>query len=638
MFLTLLSTDGGPVRHEDRVRYASRLGALGGTDLVTVEEGAFYALAAPAMVPLRSLTARRCGLVAIGNVRLDNREEVRLWGGAVDRSASDLELVLQAYDQHGVGCIHAILGDFAFVIYNPRVRTLVAGRDAFGVKTLFIGRRSRAVVLSSHLQSIHDRDDLDEEFIADFLVGGDPGPERTVWADSQAVPQGSILTLQDGNTAQKRFWTPYGFRPTEGVAERDQVEEFRELFREAVRLRIEPRGLTWAELSGGLDSSSVVCMAQSLANTGAAPDGVKATVSVVDQLGGGDESRYSRLVVQLHKLRNETIVDPWPWQHDGQQPVLTDEPRAHYPYVARDKRLHDTVTGAGGKVLLTGLGSDHYLYGNRFFFADLLAQGHVLRCAREVATWAITERRSIWTAIMRDVAVPLLPSQIQRWLAAPWDRVPSWVDPDFARRTLIADRLYMQRTSSARRGSKFSRRVSDDIHELTYWLPRGPIASSLELRHPFLYRPLVEFGLTLSVAMRVRPGAQKWVLREAMRNELPEAIRTRPGKGAIDARFVWALSHERDRVDALTRSSRLVQEGYVRQDALIQTIRDARACKCEVVVPLLCTLALETWLSVACGRWSAPLLSNERDSSRSPDNESPRKEVTSHDQEALRCS
>jgi asparagine synthase (glutamine-hydrolysing) len=469
-------------------------------------------------------------------------------------------------------------------------------------------------------------------------LGGDSDPERTIWADTRAVAQGSILKVEDGKVSAERYWTPHDFEPRNGGNERQQVEHFRELFRDAVRLRIEPNRHTWAELSGGLDSSSVVCMAQELVASGDISDGLSGTVSIVDHLGAGDESRYSRLVVELCKVRNEVILDPWPWQDDGRGPPRTDEPRAHYPYYNRDRRIHEIVTDGGGRVLLTGIGSDHYLYGNRFIFVDLLARGHALNCVCQLAAWTVTERRSFWTALVRDLAIPLLPPSVQRRLASPWNRVPSWIEPSFAQRTSMAERLYMQRTWAAPGGYKFQRRVADDLNELTHWLPRSPANSILELRHPFLYRPLVEFGLTLPIAMRMRPGVPKWILREALRDALPEPVRVRPGKGAIDSRFVWALTQERERVDALTHNGTLVQEGYLLPRALLDVVRRARGGNCDVIVPLLCTLALETWLSVASGRWATPLHSPASDGMCSPDVESQREEVTSHDEEVLRCS
>src|SRR5262249_22305864 len=162
----------------------------------------------------------------------------------------------------------------------------------------------------------------------------DPGPVRTIWADSSAVSQGSILTVHDGKHTSERFWDPYNFEPETKVDEHAQIEQFHALFREAIRTRLEPNGRTWAELSGGLDSSSIVSMVQTLAETGVIPEGVTGTISIVDELGGGNERRFSDLVVQRFSLPNAIVANPWPWQDDGRVPPKTDEPRTHYPFFA----------------------------------------------------------------------------------------------------------------------------------------------------------------------------------------------------------------------------------------------------------------------------------------------------------------
>jgi asparagine synthase (glutamine-hydrolysing) len=572
--------------------------------VLAMEAGPFLGLIAPAAVPLRPLVARRHGLLAIGNVRLDNREEVRSWGAAPALPASDLELVVEAFHNRGARCIPMILGDFAFTIYDPRTRTLVVGRDAFGVKALFIGQRSRLLVLSSHLEPVHEREDLDEEFVADFLLAGDPGPERTIWADSRAVPQGSVLTVRGGKIRTDRFWTPYDFEPAGRADEQEQAEQFRALFSQAVGVRLEPQGRTWAELSGGLDSSSVVSMAQTMAEQGAVPEGVAGSVTIVDELGTGDERRFSDAVVQRYRLRNEIIWNPWPWQDGGCQPRRLDEPRAHYPYFLRDELECDLLRREGARVLLSGNGSDHYLYGNRLFFSDWAAQGHPRRAVRELIRWSIAEKQSVWKGLWRQLILPLAPPALNRWAAAPYDRVPLWIDPQFGRRTAIHERLALSRTLKARRGSRFAREVANELQEFTRWIPRGPFEDRLEVRYPFLSRPLVELGLRLPVQMRSQPLAPKWLLRRALRGVLPEVVRARSGKGGIDSRILWGMAKERVRLTRILDASHLAARRIIRPGQLGAAVERAWNGQAPNLVMLLAVLGLETWFYVRSGRWT----------------------------------
>jgi asparagine synthase (glutamine-hydrolysing) len=609
VFLCLLSLDGSAVSDVERMRYAERIRSLAKASAVEservemVDDSAFVAFVAPALVPLRSLRGRAGGLVGIGNMRLDHRDEVRRWGHVAQADASDLDLVLSAVEARGAHCLRAVLGDFAVVVWDPRTRILTAARDALGVRTLFVGERGRLLVLSSHLELVRQSDALDEEYVADFLVAGDPGPERTIWADSRAVPQGSISSWREGRLTRERFWDPFDFEPAADCDPHERVEQFRVLFRDAVRARVEPNGKTWAELSGGLDSSSIVSMTQMMVEEGVVPGGIAGTITIVDELGLGDERRYSDLVLQRFRLPTATVANPWPWQDDGRTPPRTDEPRTHYPFFARDRLICDTVRNAGAQVLLSGFGSDHYLYGNRMFIADLAGRGHMLRACREVARWAVQERRSFWTDVRHDVIAPFFPAMTPKKIDA-IHTVPGWIDPAFAKRRAISSRLPAFRGPRAPRGHKFAHCVAAGMQEVVRWLPRGSFEDGLELRYPFFYRPLVELGLRLPPSMRAQPLVPKWVLREAMKGVLPEPIRVRTGKGAIDARLTWGFSQERRRLSAVLADSTLASLGILRRDRLDAAVDRAARGEAQSITTLLAALSLETWLFVRSDRWN----------------------------------
>jgi asparagine synthase (glutamine-hydrolysing) len=604
MFCCVLNLDGEAVSPEVRARYAGRMRVLAEGDAVEeVDAGAFVAWVVPARVPLRPLWARRGGRVAVGNVRLDDPEEVRRWGGTREREASSLELVLDAFDALGESCITRMLGDFALLVYDPREHRLVAARDAFGVKTLFTRETGHLALLSSHLELVHGDEAVDEQFVADFLLGGNPGPERTIWADSRAVAQGSILRYDDGKRTAKCFWTPYDHLPADQPAGKALEEQFRVLFADAVRARVAPGGVTWAELSGGLDSSSVVCMAHAQTISGRGGEGLGGTVTIVDQLGSADEREFSNAVIDKVRIRNELIPNPWAWQDDGREPPRTDEPRVHYPYFARDRMECELVRAHGGRVLLSGMGSDHYLYGNRLYIAGMVAQGHLIRVAQELARWSIAEKRSFWRGSFQDGLLPFAPVALQRRYAPTWDRVPPWIEPDFARRTDMGERLQVSRTLGARPAQRFGWSLALAMEELTRWLPRGPFEEGIELRYPFLSRPLVEFSMHLAPETRIRPLASKWILRRAMRGVLPELIRSRPGKGAIDARILWSLTREQSRVREILSASHLISLGIVRGGCLSDSVEEARQGRCASTIVLLAALSLDTWFWVRSGRW-----------------------------------
>ena len=607
MFCCVLNLDGERVSPEVRARYAGRMRTLVEGDAVEeVDAGAFVAWVVPARVPLRPLWARRGGRVAVGNVRLDHPEEVRRWGGTREPNASSLELVMDAYQARGEKSLGEMLGDFSVVIYDPAACTLVAARDAFGVRTLFVGETDHTITLGSHLESINEGEQLDEEFVGDFLLGGDPGPERTVWRGLRAVAQGSMLRTTRTKVFRSRFWAPHDFRPACKLhghdRERDDVAAFGALFRNAVQASIRGADGLWSDLSGGLDSSSVVCMASRLHEEVGMPK-LLGTATIVDHLGTGDERAFSDLVVNTTRVHNVTFPNLWPWFDDGEAPPCTDEPRTHYPFFARDRHYCRALHASGARVLLSGMGSDHYLYGNRGFFADLVDHGTPLAALGEVVRWAIAERRSVWAGVFQDLVLPYAGRGMRKRFAPIRRRTPAWITPGFASRHSLADRLNVSRASAAVPGNRFGHQVANDLQELTRWLQRGPYEIGLEMRYPFLYRPLVEFSLRLPAAMRSRPLAPKWVLRESMRGVLPEPIRTRPGKGGIEARVLWALAAERSRISDILKHSLLGDLGIIKPQTVGDAVRRAASGEAPNVVMLLSVLALDTWLYVRAGRW-----------------------------------
>ncbi len=587
-----------------RARLAAGLAAPGNV-AGAVDGDGFSAIASTEADALRPLLARRGALLAAGDVRLDNRAEVASWAGVRAAGASDLELVLAAYAARGAGCLDGVLGDFSIVLWDGDRGTLTALRDPFGVKPLFFSRQGDVVLLSSRAAALGREGDLDEEWIADFLVGGIGPRDRTVWAGVQAVVPGEVLAWRDGSLSRRRFWSAADFAPAEAVDERAATDTFRGLLEEAVRVRMEGGVPVWSQLSGGLDSSSVVSVAQTLAAAGRGP-GIAGTVTLVETLGDGDERKYSDVVVGRWGLRNETVVDPWAWQDDGLPAERTDEPRAHFPFWARDRAMVAAVRRAGGRVLLSGQGPDHYLTGNLGHVTDLVAAGRVRTAMRELVRHAVAERQSFWTGLGRHAIHPFLPTWLKLRRARPHEQLPRWLDPGFVRRMDVARRLPMVRGLAAPRGgSLFAHQVASELEGLSGMLERGPFQEGIEMRYPFLHRPLVEHSLRLPPAMRVRPGAGKHVLREAMRGILPEEIRTRRGKGGIDARLLWALHRERARLDHLLRDPEIARRGWVRADDLRAATEQARQGEVASLPFLLCSLSLETWLSLRAGRWEA---------------------------------
>lgn len=553
----------------------------------------------------RPAISHREGVTAVGDVRLTAGADAARSadGPARARTRSDLDLLVDHYLRRGHAFVRDLVGDFAFVLWDARWRTLVAARDALGVKTLFYRQRGHRLIVASHLECL-EPSTLDATFIGHFLLGHPSATTHTIDADVTRLAAGSRLVARDRRVSVERYWDATEFPPLESPP--DEVEaatRFRGLLREAVAAHLDDGPRAWAQLSGGLDSSSVVATASVLARDGVIPRPLEGSVTIVDSLSDGDETRFSNPVVERYGLRNERIVDCWAWQGDGADPPLPGEPRHFLPFFARDREMARIAREAGATVLVSGIGPDHYLTGPDDYIADLIASRRWGEAARRLTEMAIAYRRSFWKLGFRHGIVPLLPHRLRRRWRAADERVPAWLAPERLATEDLDRRLLRQDLTPSGRGV-FADHVRTAVGCLDLALGEARMERGMETRFPFLHRPLVEFGLRLPAGLLARPRQEKWILRRAMGDLLPDVVRTRTGKGGIDGRIVWSLNRERRLLERMVADSHLAELGWVRREVLSRALGEARAGRMPGLVHLFATLSLETWLAIKSGWWA----------------------------------
>ncbi|HET7552527.1 MAG TPA: asparagine synthase-related protein [Gemmatimonadaceae bacterium] len=550
---------------------------------------------------------------AIGTVRLDNRADMaRLIDGDA-AGLSDIELVLRVVAAHGTRYVPAFIGDFAFVVWNGHTRTAVAACDAFAVRRLYYSEQNGLVAFSSRAEALAGRKGYDVRHLMEVVAQRTRSPDRCAFAGVYPIPRATMALLHAGRSLTiRRYWnaSDYAVDGSWTGTEREAADECRRLLAESVRLRMGQRGQTWAHLSGGLDSSSIVSCAQWLTERGEGDGGLAGTVTFVDRDGTGtDEREYSDSVVDRWKVSNTAIINPPTW-YDGtcELPHL-DQPTRDILVYPRDRRMCATVRAAGGRVLLTGTGGDQLFSGTMLFFADWIVRGRLAAALGEMARRAATGRVSFWQLAYRNALLPLLPRAMQLRLVHDQDEVPTipWLDHSTISRLGLGQRPAVTAPAyGGRPGQKYHHAAVSMVDTITENYQGGVVADCLDVRHPLLYRPLVEFALGLPPELRARPHAHRWVLRQAMHGILPEQVRTRVGKPGTSDFLAWSLSTEQERLSALVRSPILADLGVVRREELELAFKNVvhhvqgsdRLC-----ATLFNTLAVEMWLQIRSGRW-----------------------------------
>jgi len=470
------------------------------------------------------------------------RAELEARGHAF-RSHSDTEVMLAAYREWGSECLHRFNGMFAFVLVDRARRRVVAARDRFGVKPLYWWRSSTGVIaFASEIKQFTAlpewRAVLNGQRAYDFLRwGACDHTDETLFAGVRQLRGGECVEIDLDRPPGEQHLAPrrwYELRPTEldGTPE-DAVSRFRELFFDAVRLRLRADVPVGSCLSGGLDSSSIVCaMNRLLHDAGAA--GRQQTFSAVTDVARYDERRFSRKVVAATGVAAHEVQPPLE-DLFGEVDRITwhqDEPFGSTSIYAQ-WHVFRLAAATGVKVMLDGQGADESLAGyHAFFGARLAGLARGLRwgqLAGEVrALRRVHGYRAGWA--MREASAALLPRAgarlVRRFAAAPeWldlERVGAvprhpFDDGEGAHRTSVGalSRAQLLRTS---------------LPMLLHWEDRDSMAHSIEARVPFLDYRLVELALGLPDALKIAGGVTKRVLREAMAGILPEAVRTRMDK------------------------------------------------------------------------------------------------------------
>ena len=578
-----------------------------------LSRGCFAATATATRTHLRSSPSiSRAGpLTIVGTVRLDNREEL---AAALPgrKGASDLEMVGAILQARGRQALVKLMGDFAFACWDSRTRMLLAARDSLGVRRLFWSQLAPDLIgVGSHPSLLAEGDAYSPEYIAHWFAGVRRS-EHTVFRGVRLIPAGSRLSASDGRLAVERFWSPEQVASADKRSLASYCDEFLELFQAAVRRRLPEDGCVWAELSGGLDTSSVIMTADLLHRTGAVSTRIAGTLTYSDSMGSGDESEYVNAVLAASGLPNRQLRDNWLWQDDGRPPPETEYPGIHTTAWTLGRRRDTTLKEAGVDVLLTGSGGDVVVGVNSFYLADLISHGRFVTAWHELIRSCVVGQHSLWLFAFENAIAPLLPTPLRsRCLTRNDWVVPSWVNRGFGRQYDVRGLARSRRIVGGLKGNgngTYHEVLVNRLRSLALASPLEEPGDDYERRHPFLYRPLADFALRLPTPDAAnRPLPQKWVLREAMRGILPEVVRKRTTKGSQGARMIWSLERERTLIEWMLKDPILAQMGCVEPVRLREAYTDVRVGRASagprVINPLLRTLALETWLRIRSGQW-----------------------------------
>ena len=539
--------------------------------------------------------------------RLDNRDElIPMLRAELFGDHTDIEVVLAAYRRWGIGFLPRLIGDFALALWDPQSRALLLARDPAGPRPLFYHISEIRIVWSSELSALLQLagygPEVDDEYIAGFLTAS-AEPWLTPYKGIHAVPPGHLVLARGEGLRVQRFW---GLDPNHEIRHRNDAEyeeHFRYLFREAVHCRLRVDGPVYAQLSGGLDSSSIVCMADNILETGHAEASKLQTISYVyDESTGSDERAFIHCVEEKLGRRGYHLrLEDYPPLISLPEKSPISFPDALDCFIERHEALCEAMRVDGARVLITGHGGDEIFCSSANpapEMGDLLVQCQILRLYRRLRIWSQVLKKPYLTLLSRDAVMPLLPLGIQaRWAPKPNLKLPPWFDSKFVSRMNLRERnlgpidiFGFTLPSGQDQAIGFLSTVR--IISRAAYRSRGLV----EVSHPCTHRPLVEFMQAIPYEQRVRPGETRSLLRRSLQGLLPEKILKRKTKRGPDEAFARALARGWLDLQPLFTDSRVCARGYVNAEAFQTALNRARHGCERYSFALIQTISLEIWL------------------------------------------
>jgi asparagine synthase (glutamine-hydrolysing) len=533
--------------------------------------------------------------------RLDNRQELQGLSRVLPGSAMDADILRGLYERRGAKGFAQIVGDWAISLVCRATRELVLAKDFVGTRPLYYRVRNSSVMWSTILEPLVLAADglpaMSEEYLAGWLSYF-PESHRTPYRDIFCVPPASFVRITPDGVAVERYWRLESAKPIRYRTDEQYQEHFVSAFREAVRRRIRCAGPILAELSGGMDSSSIVCMADSVVSASAGFPRID-TVTYFDPAESNwDELPYARKVEEQRgrpgyhiEIGPEQGVtkDSVPWRFRA-VPVSTYDRSA-------SADIFDRIVSEGGyRVLLSGLGGDELLGGVPTpvpELADLLVQLRGYRFLQQSFRWALAKKKPL-VGLWRSSFLSFVPGSVRG--ASVTKHAWTWLTPEFYKR----NRPYLGLHPESFR--VFGPLPSLQANALALEVLGRQLACvsastppAHEWRYPFLDWDLVMFCCSIPREQILRPRQRRSLMRRALAGLVPREILERKRKAYVSRAVVKILEAEWLRLKQcpVFRSDEI---GIVGSGALAVAVLQALQGKDDPTVPVLRMMVLEQWL------------------------------------------
>src|SRR5713226_7131789 len=541
------------------------------------------------------------GAIVAWDGRLDNRTElIRGLGDVVTNRSTDVEIVMAAYEYWRSDCFAMLIGDWALSFWDATSRSLILAKDPIGTRHLYYSCDNNQVTWSTILDPLvlfaGKTFALCEEYIAGWFSFF-PAAHLTPYDGIHAVPPSSSVLLRPGRHTVRKYWD---FDPGKRIryhTDAEYEEHFRTVFGEAVRRRLRSDGPILAELSGGMVSSSILFVADTIIARGSAETPRLDTMSYYDDSEPNWNERPYFNKVEEKRGRTGCHIDvgkqeSFKFELDNNHFAATPGSGGGRPSET-SRQFAACMTSQGNRVVLSGIGGDEVMGGVPTptpELEDLLASGHFRTLAHQLKVWALNKRKP-WFYLLFDTARGFFPPAL---VGVPKHKRPApWLNASFVQRNRSALQGYETRLSLFGPLPTFQENLST-LQGLQRQLGCDALSADLprEKRYPYLDRGLLEFMYAVPRDQLVRPGQRRSLMRRALVGIVPDELLSRKRKAYAARAPLAAISSDWVRFTEMTQHMVSSSLGIVEGKRFLEALQKARHGQEVPTVAVMRTLSV----------------------------------------------
>lgn len=572
------------------------------------------------------------GTVIVFDGRLDNREELltNLKNGCeISADSPDPALVLAAYDVFGDRFPEHLNGDFALGLFDSKRQQLFLVRDPIGVRPVYYCHAGETFLFASEIKALLAHPAVstrpNDDTLAQFLIRGPAQNDHgsTLFDGVFNLSPAHMAILTPRGFVTRQYWDFDTMRRIRYKSFDEYAEAFRHHFEKAVRCRMRSAYPVAVSVSGGLDSSSILCVAETLRRRD--PDSYPPIFGASIVFADGtpaDERAYLDEIEQDYNITIEQVNMGQMGFLDGLKETMWHVEAPIPPsFDVRwniNGRFQQNVSHRGARVLLSGEWGDHFLF-DQMYLVDLfdrLALKKIFVHLKEFSRWCVDVdpnffRRRFHYYLIRchipDSLIPVL--RKLRSKIVPSSRNHPWYTEVFR------NRARSKEYSKSFDGVRFATFHAKSLYQVAgtqgdflflEWFNKMGSKHGLEITFPFLDRDLISFLMGIPGEMIVRKGVPKGILRKGLRHVIPDAIAERRWKGDSTLQVNnWMAQGYPEFVQLFQSDAMAVRFGYVREDAVKEEFPRLReriqGHDCSVTWEFGKLLGLELWLQAFSG-------------------------------------